>query len=172
MALVPDHVLRVAKAKNGQLKLWREGAHIARDTGRPFEDLQRLAATARWRFAYALRSEGNRAVRLVPPMYRFAVTRFYYAMYHSMRAVMYLEYDGDDHEQHSVLPTKDVVGLDPTTGWQNKLKDARTYRNQADYDPYPRSDLAWRDVAMELQRNAKEFLALSRAYLSAKGCVL
>jgi uncharacterized protein (UPF0332 family) len=105
-------------------------------------------------------------------MYRFAVTRFYYAMYHSMRAVMYLEYDGDDHEQHNVLPTKEVAGIAQATGWQNKLKDARTYRNQADYDPYPRSDSAWREIARELQTSARELLALSRTYLLAKGCVL
>lgn len=85
---------------------------------------------------------------------------------------MYLEYDGDDHEQHNVLPTKDVAGIPQATGWQNKLKDARTYRNQADYDPYPRADAAWQDAAIELQTNARQLLALSRAYLSAKGCVL
>ncbi len=39
-----------------------------------------------------------------PPMRRVAVGRYYYAMYHAMRAVVYFRTPGDDHEQHSDLP--------------------------------------------------------------------
>lgn len=174
MAISPlqERLVRVAKAKNGHLRLWREGANLVQQGGQPVDDLLKLAAVARWRFAYALRGEGNRGLRLTPPMYRFAVTRFYYAMYHAMRAVMFVEYDGDDHEQHNVLPTKEVANIPQATGWQNKLKDARTYRNQADYDPYPLSDVAWRDAALQLRAHANELLILSRTYLSTKGCVI
>lgn len=103
-------------------------------------------------------------------MHRLAVTRFYYAMYHAMRAVVFLEYDGDDYEDHRTLHTKPVGALPAASQWQNKLKNARTFRNQADYDPYPRSDAAWRPTALELRQDSIELLALSRTYLNAKGC--
>ena len=103
-------------------------------------------------------------------MYRIAVARFYYAMYHALRAVIYLEYDGDDHEEHRHLPTKEVPSLPGDPQWRNKIKSARAYRNQADYDPYPMSDKTWRHIAKALSDDARDFLSVARGYLRQRGC--
>ncbi len=118
-------MVRVSKAKNSDLKLWREGATLVTQSGSSIEDLLLLAAAARWQFATSLRREGMRALRVKPPMYRVAVGRFYYAMYHALRAVLFVEYDGDDFEEHRTLPTKAVNVIPAASQWQNRLKNAR-----------------------------------------------
>lgn len=109
-------------------------------------------------------------LRVAPPMYRDALSRYYYSMYHAMRAVVFFVEDGDDFQGHSKLPGKTPDDFPQATLWQNALKDARTKRNAADYDPYPKSDRAHRPGASELQEKAQELEAISRAYLLNLGC--
>ena len=42
--------------------------------------------------------------------------------------------------------------------WSNKLKDARERRNAADYDPYPKSEEAWRHTAESLLPDARALI--------------
>jgi hypothetical protein len=91
-------------------------------------------------------------------------------MYHSMRAVVYFSHGGDDYQAHSKLPGYTPVDFPQASLWQNTLKDARTRRNAADYDAYPKSDRAYRTGALELQVQANELGKLSREYLKLKGC--
>ncbi len=85
----------------------------------------------------------DRLMRARPPMCRVAVGRYYYGMYHAMRAVVYFHVTGDDHEQHSVLPRSMPADFPDADFWKNALKDARLRRNEADYDPYPMSDVSF-----------------------------
>lgn len=105
-----------------------------------------------------------------PPLYRGALSRFYYSMYHSMRAVVYFSHEGDDFQAHSKLPGYTPDDFPEASLWQNALKDARTRRNAADYDAYPKSDKAYRAGALALQVQAIELEKLSREYLKLKGC--
>lgn len=91
-------------------------------------------------------------------------------MYHSLRACAFVFHGGDDHEEHSKLPTKIPPDFEDRESWGNKLKVAREIRNRADYDPYPKSNSAWKSDALALQANAEDFLKICRTYLKRKGC--
>lgn len=105
-----------------------------------------------------------------PPLYRDAVSRFYYGMYHGLRAVSYHFHGGDDHEAHSELPRYVPAGFPDADLWSNRLKSARERRNSADYDPHPASPAAWRLIAEELETHATELIATVRHHLRAEGC--
>jgi uncharacterized protein (UPF0332 family) len=103
---------------------------------------------------------------------RLTISRAYYAMYHSLRAVAYIYHGGDDHQQHSDLPQRLPSDFPDVAIWGNQLKSAREYRNQADYDPYPKSIAYWRDIAQLVDSDSKVLLPLTRNYLRSKGCRL
>lgn len=109
-------------------------------------------------------------VLLAADSFRAAIGRYYYAMYHGARAVVFGDHEGDDYEQHSELPRHlppSVKGV--ALGQQ--LIDARLLRNQADYDPYPLADGEWEADARALAVIAAGFLqdcedlALHKAYI-------
>jgi uncharacterized protein (UPF0332 family) len=163
-------LLRLAKAEKRQLLAWREGVHLAQSTGRSLEELRQRSTADRWQLARTFRRQGDHMISAKPPLYRGALSRFYYSMYHSMRAVVFFVEKGDDYEAHSKLPGFTPADFPQSSLWQNALKDARTRRNAADYDAYPKSDNAYRSGALELQRQATELEKLSRDYLKSKGC--
>ena len=108
-----------------------------------------------------------------PALYRSAISRYYYAMYHAMRACVFISNSGDEHEEHSRLPLQVPSNFDPAgRDWQAKLKSARLDRNRADYEPYPKENNAWRKTALALQSDASELLKVARHYLRSKGCAL
>ena len=82
----------------------------------------------------------------------------------------FLFHDGDDFEEHQTLPGKSPDDLPDRAMWSNALKDARERRNAADYDPYPKSDGAWRDIATSLRTEARALSVVIRVYLRSKGC--
>jgi uncharacterized protein (UPF0332 family) len=155
-------LLRVLEADHGLLVAWREGVDLTRATGRELQELQRRGVVARWSLARDLLKQADLMMAQAPPLYRSAVSRFYYSMYHSMRAVAYIAHDGDDHEKHATLPGKTPGDFPNAALWQNSLKSARDYRNQADYDPYPRADTAWRKTAESLGVQAHELVPCPR----------
>jgi uncharacterized protein (UPF0332 family) len=163
-------MLRVSKAKNQLIRNWREGVSLESDTGQTIGDLQQRASADRLQLAYDFRRRGNALMRQSPPLYRDAVSRFYYAMYHAMRAVIYFVEDGDDHEEHHQLPTKMPADFPRASSWANDLKSARERRNSADYEPYPKSNGSWQAHAEELQRRTNDLLPLAKTYLTRKGC--
>lgn len=170
-AYAPRQALaRVVEAKKRDLRGWNEGLHLERSTGRSIEDLRQRSTADRWKLADQLRLRGNRMMEAQPPLYRDAVSRFYYSMYHAMRAVVFYTEGGDDHEQHTQLPGSTPSDFEDSPLWQNTLKDARERRNAVDYEPYPKSERAHRPTAVDLQGQANDLVRLARSYLQSKGC--
>jgi uncharacterized protein (UPF0332 family) len=165
-------LLHVSKAAHGVLKYFKQGVYLQSSTGRTIEQLHEQASVDRMRLASGFLATGDRLVRGRPPMFRVAVGRYYYAMYHAMRAVVYFHIVGDDHEKHSDLPSWTPADFPRVDYWKNELKDARLRRNEADYDPYPTNDVEFRRVALEVRKSARELYEEARQYLAQKGCTL
>jgi uncharacterized protein (UPF0332 family) len=162
-------LIRVTMAKKIQLLDWAEGASLVADFGVSIKDLQRKAVRERWNLALEHRKEGRRLLAIAIPPYRAAVSRFYYVMYHSMRAVCYMHHCGDDYEEHSTLPKHLPPNFPNASIWSNTLKRARLDRNSADYDPYPKSTSIWRARATSISSDADILIREVRTYLRSKG---
>jgi uncharacterized protein (UPF0332 family) len=165
-------MVRVATAKKQRLLDWQEGVSLESAAVRTIEELRQRAVADRLELAYDFRRRANRVMVGNPPLYRDAVSRYYYAMYHAMRAVVYFVERGDDHQEHRDLPPMTPDDFPQASNWRNELKSARQRRNSADYDPYPKANNAWRATAEELQSCANALLPLCRAYLLGRGCAL
>ncbi|TXS34099.1 HEPN domain-containing protein [Streptomyces sp. gb1(2016)] len=133
-------------------------------------DLQHQVCADRIELSAHFLKAADKSLRTRPAQYRTAVSRYYYSMYHAARAVVYFAHGGDDHEKHSVLPTKLPADFPSSSYWQNELKDARLNRNSADYDPYPGAQAHWKGLANALSSTAPNFLQLATSYLKQKGC--
>ena len=167
-----DRLNRFAKGKQKQIEDWKKGVSLQNDSGQSIFQLIKNAAVDRWRFAYENRRNANKLLRSKPALYRGAISRYYYSMYHAMRACAFVSHQGDDHEQHSQLPQHVPNDFPSGHNWQNMLKDARDLRNRADYEPYPKSNTAWKLNALNLKKKADQLLSTSRNYLQTKGCIL
>ena len=95
---------------------------------------------------------------------RNVISRSYYAMYHSARAVIFhtVLYDEDVHERlperiHEILRGK----------YGQILRECRDIRNEADYSPYPEIDLA--AASREMIASAEGFLRRCKEYLIERG---
>lgn len=173
MPLIPAHNrLRIARANRELILAWAEGVHLEAVTGISLADLRQLVTSDRIQLAAAFATQGDRLMTATPAHFRDATSRFYYSMYHSMRAAVFFDHGGDDNQAHSELPRHTPRTFPDRDIWSNRLKSAREHRNSADYDPYPKSDMAWRGVATELQGHAHDLLRESRAFLRGVGCVL
>jgi hypothetical protein len=161
---------RVAEADAKLVINWREGVSLESRSGRSLDELQHRVSADRLALAADLVRRGERLVGSNPPQYRDAISRFYYAAYHAFRSVVYFRTGGDDHEQHSILPTKIPIDFPNHTLWSNNLKSAREIRNSADYDMYPKRDSSWRRKCIEVQTIAESAVRDSRTYLRTKGC--
>jgi uncharacterized protein (UPF0332 family) len=172
MPLAAARRIRIAKATKVLFDQWGEGVDLVASAGLPIDQLRLHAASARLLLAYGHRRDGDLLLQARPPRSRSAISRFYYAMYHAMRAAVFVDHGGDDHEQHSVLPGH-VPRNFPTPGvWQNALKSAREHRNKADYDPYPGAPATWSKIAATLKKDADQLLLLTKQYLVGKGCTI
>lgn len=160
----------MATAHKDLLSNWREGVSIEDRTGAEIQELFERVVADRMDLAYRCRRSGKRVLDSAPPMYRDAIGRFYYAMYHSMRAVVYFVNRGDDFEAHSELPQRVPDDFPNVSTWKNSLKNARENRNRADYDASPKAENAWRSMAVQLESDADSLLPLARQYLRQKGC--
>jgi uncharacterized protein (UPF0332 family) len=172
MQYAPDEraLLRISKLDKKTIVLLAEGVHLESSTSRTISDLHHQACSDRLVLAHDLLSTGNKLMRTRPPQYRSAISRYYYCMYHSVRAVVYFVHGGDDYQPHSELPTQLPADFADSALWRNALKDARSHRNDADYDPYPSNPGSWRSVAIDTATNAQRLLAESEQYLKSKGC--
>ncbi len=170
--LPDDRLNRLVRATNEQINYWQEGVSLQNDAGRTIPELISKAATDRWHFAYEHRHNANKLLKSKPPLYRSAISRYYYSMYHAMRACIFVLHGGDDYQEHRELPLHIPKDFPSSAPWSNMLKDARYHRNRADYEPYPKSSAAWRIDAFELKKDADLFLTTTRTYLENKGCIL
>lgn len=141
----------------------------ARRYAMPLSDLVKQATSDR----LFLAGEHLRAADdlLVRGAFRSAISRYYYSMYHSARAIVFAVTQGDDYERHSVLPRNLPSSLDHRSTRESELTDARLLRNQADYDPYPAQDGRWNHDARSLGVVSSSFVqscedfALENGYL-------
>ena len=164
-------LIRVAKSSDADIDLIELGCRLAFKQGATTDDAMKRVAAARWRLAKSFRIDGERALKAEPPMNRVAVNRFYYCMYHSMRAVMYLAYGGDHYQDHAKLATKEPAGFIAAIPWQNALKSARLERNMCDYDPYPASDQLFAAAARSMHSEARAIHRAARDFLHSKGAL-
>jgi uncharacterized protein (UPF0332 family) len=164
-------LLRVTKARKATIADWAYGAYAVTAARGSLDELRHRVAVDRLGLARESLEGGNVALAASLPRYRDAISRYYYAMYHGMRAVSFFVHGGDDHEQHSELPQHVPVDFPSASLWSNALKSARERRNAADYDPYPKTSNLWRADAATLQADARQLLPAARAYLRLKGCI-
>src|SRR5688572_6744553 len=101
-----DALLRISKADKKTLGLFIEGVTLTARTSRPIDELKEQVCADRLRLSTHFLQSGIKFLKMRPAEYRSAISRFYYSMYHSARAVVYFSWGGDDHQPHSTLPTK------------------------------------------------------------------
>ncbi|MEZ6103801.1 MAG: hypothetical protein R3E01_33055 [Pirellulaceae bacterium] len=163
-------LIHIGKATKDLFDSWSEGASLVADFGVSIQDLKHKATADRWKLALDHRREGRRLWHLTSPPYRAIVSRYYYVMYHAMRAVCFFNHGGDDFEAHSKLPQNIPIDFPSRATWQNNLKIARLTRNAADYDPYPKSLAVWKSDAKRIKTDAESLIKVVRTYLISRGC--
>ncbi|MGO9791748.1 MAG: HEPN domain-containing protein [Solirubrobacteraceae bacterium] len=156
-------LLRVAKATREQHDQWNLGAHIREQLQVDLDQARHQAVVDRLALA-SLFLTGARAA-FASERYRDATSRAYYAAYHALRAATFKATGGDDHEKHSDLPNHLPEDLPDPPGSKNGLTTARLARNGADYDPYPKSDSAWKADAEETLAFAQAAIRDARRYV-------
>lgn len=165
-------LLRVSKGTQTILSNFAEGESLASHFGTTISDLKERATADRLKLGEHFLAVGNTMRRSRTRDWRSVIGRYYYAMYHAMRAVSFFSLGGDDSEAHSKLSGSIPTDFPLGSVRANELKDARLRRNEADYDPYPYpSDVAYfRSTAVSLDPVANNFVEECRAYLKNKGC--
>lgn len=143
---------------------------MATAASRPLAELREQVVGDRLALARQVLTAGEKLYSARPRQNRSAISRYYYVMYHAARALVFYDCGGDDHEAHSVLPTKMPFDFPSRDYWANELKSARENRNSADYDPYPVDGRTWRSIATDLHVEAPQLLAAVGSYLRTKGC--
>lgn len=164
-----NDLLRISKYGKSVINFLGEGEHLVRSTGYQIVELQEKVCRDRLALAFQILKSGHLAAKRRPAQCRTAVGRAYYAMYQAMRALLYYIEGGDDFEKHDALPRRIPGDFPDRANWQNYLKLARLERNRADYDPYPRRDLAFENSARICLTYADDLLPIVRRYLRGKG---
>ena len=157
-------LLRVSQATREQHDQWGEGAHLRGVLRVDLETARAAAAADRIQLAARFLSAARASYAV--GRYRDAVSRGYYAAYHALRAAAFSDTGGDDYQQHSDLPKQLPEGLPDVALTKNALTAARLARNKADYEPYPKSEAAWKADADTTIAFGKSALADARRYLS------
>lgn len=170
MALSNTDLLSVSEAKKANLDHWRNGVRLEADGGCSISDLVQQTVRARLILAEEMRRQGHLVWNLNPPIFRLTVNRFYYALYHATRSLVFYVHGGDDHQEHKVVPAYIPSDFPDFQTWQNNLKDARTLRNEVDYNPYPEADINWQLAATAMATRADALIPLVINYLRTKGC--
>jgi len=163
-------MLRLTQAKEQQYSDWAYGIYVRSATGQDLDDLREQAVVDRLRLATDFLAAAEALMKARPPRYRDAISRYYYAMYHSIRAAALFSHQGDDQSTHAELPGRTPGDFPNTATRQNELKNARALRNQADYDPYPADEVHWKAQARLIRPLAASLLGDVRAFLLSKGC--
>ena len=166
--ITQNELLLVSKASQEKLKYFADGASLSARSGTSIKALQKRVAQDRIALARLHLKDAKKLMKATPSLSRSTVSRAYYSMYHAARAATYISFGGDDHESHSVLPTKMPDDFPDVAKWRNRLKDARFERNRADYDPYPKKDQAFEVIAKRLILEAQELVAKAEVYVNSK----
>jgi uncharacterized protein (UPF0332 family) len=165
-------VLLISKSTKKTIDLFKAGASIEKRTGYLIDLLVSKATADRIELSQALLLAAKAATGGTNRSFRSATSRAYYSIYHALRATSFFFHQGDDHEEHSKLPSGIPHDFADRQHWENDLKNARYERNRADYDPYPKNDLMFQSSAEQLIQKAEELFPIVKAYLQKKGCRL
>lgn len=165
-------LLRVAKSKHETIDLFKAGVSLEKRTGYDIDILLSKATVDRIELSQRLRRAAEAATKGTHRSFRSATSRAYYSMYHALRATAFFAHKGDDHEAHSKLPSGIPSDFPDRDNWENDLKNARYERNRADYDPYPKNDLMFEPIAIQLIQKAEALLPIVRSYLKKSGCLV
>jgi uncharacterized protein (UPF0332 family) len=168
----PQDVLLIAKSTQKTIGLYKAGVSLEKRTGYVIDILVSKATVDRFEFSQTLLLAAKAAAGGPNRSFRSATSRAYYSMYHALRATAFFFHQGDDHEEHSKLPSGIPGDFTDRQNWENDLKNARYERNRADYDPYPKNDIMFRSTAEQLIEKAEGLLPIVKAYLQKKGCRL
>lgn len=122
----------------------------------PLAPMMKQAVSDRLTLAGAHLRAGDQFIFIL--QFRAAISRHYYAMYHSARAVTFADTKGDDHQRHSILPRHLPSTITNVAQLEVELTDARLLRNEADYDPYPIKPPDWELDARRLAVIAASFV--------------
>lgn len=122
---------RIAEANKIQLGNYKEGIYLTKTSGWSVDDLRHEATSDRMKLARHFLDAGDKLFRARPTQHRSAISRYYYCMYHTLRAVAFFHHEGDDHESHSTLPSHVPKDFPNGSSWSNALKSARENRNSA-----------------------------------------
>ena len=166
--ITDSELLLISKAKQEKLKNYSEGVSLAARSGKSIEELRVKVAKDRLALAQQQLIAAKKAIDSTSSLSRTAVSRAYYAMYHAARAATYISFGGDDHEEHSKLPTQLPDDFPDVQNWKIKIKNARLDRNRADYDPYPKKDSEFKECAETLYADARSFLRSAKDYVQTK----
>lgn len=165
-----ERLHRITKLPNKLVLFMREGVSLEADLSRPLSDAMDQTVADRLNLSDEFLSMAQVLMRSRTDLSRAAIARFYYAMYHAMRAASYQHFEGDDYESHSDLSSKGVPPDYPLRNIaSNDLKDARTLRNEADYEQYPFNQGYFKAQAKALQPIATAFVQKARVYVTSKG---
>lgn len=156
-----EYVRMLARSSGGQIACIR-GILAGREslTAEGFEDL--IAGIALQRLALAegqLRSADLLASSKKAEELLSAVSRAYFAMYNTARALVFLR-KGKDVNEHRRLPDHLPADLPDRDKWVKRLRKYRDLRNDADYDPFARGEVL--ELWTAIRRDAGLFLARVR----------
>jgi uncharacterized protein (UPF0332 family) len=165
-------LLLVSKSSKKVIGLFKAGASLEERTGYEIDALRSKATIDRIELSRELRIAARASVKGSNRSFRSATSRAYYSMYHALRATAFFVHEGDDHEDHTKLPSGIPGDFPSRANWENDLKGARLDRNRADYDPYPKNDLRFKPTALDLIQKAEDLWPVVRSYLRKKGCPL
>lgn len=171
MSLSPDDERwrSLAKVQSRRVETFREWIALEARWGRALDDLLHQVASDRLSLAEEFLNMGDTMSRSRKDLSRSSISRYYYAIYHGLRAVAFYDAQGDDHDDHSRLDKGVPTDFPNRALVVNRLKDARIWRNEADYDPYPRTGTYFELTEKALKPIAHETVAAARAYLLSKG---
>lgn len=165
-------LLHVAESRAEKLAAYRAGVSLEFRTGYSIDELRSIACRDRMLLASRTLKCAQWALTHNPPLYRLALGRAYYSMYHMMRTVVFFMNGGDDHQEHRELPKHLPHDFPNSTLWENALKNARLERNHADYEAYPSNEKGFKPTAEKIVQNARDLMPIARRYLMQKGCNL
>jgi uncharacterized protein (UPF0332 family) len=172
LALTPveERLHRVTKLPTKTVLLLKEGVSLESYLSRSLDDAMAQTVADRLDLADEFLAMAHALMRSRRDLSRPAIARYYYAMYHAMRAASFQFFNGDDFEDHAALSTKGVPSDYPAAVLaSNDLKVARLLRNEADYEQYPSNRTYFKAEARTLRPVATDFVAAARAYVTSKG---
>jgi len=136
-------------------------------------DTRVSAAIKRWCLLAQNHLQSARVLVDRSRLWRSTVSRAYYAVYNSSRAIRLYAYGrvkegGDDHRHVGELPDD----FPERNQWSPFLNQLRFERDRCDYDPGSDVRTSLSDDPRSLVRRAEEFLSETREYLRERGLQL